>query len=394
MATLAARPGGPQHGAMPTYQAPGVYVEETGFRAKPIEGAPTSVTAFVGPTLAVPVGRGEHPLVTSFAEFAAIYGGLDDLMLEGGGSAPNYVAHAARAFFEGGGKRLHVASTPAEAVAQDYADALAGLDELPEIAVVAAPGATDDAVIQLLVDHVETPRRYRFAVLDAPKGAALAEVRTFRARYDSQHAALYHPWVLAADPAGDGATIAQPPSGFACAIFARTDLDRGVWKAPANEVVRGAVGLEQDVNTAMQEVLNPLGINCIRALPGRGIRLWDARTISSDPEFKYVNVRRLMTYLEASLDRGLQWAVFEPNGPRLWALVVQTASDFLLELWRNGGLLGVKPEEAFFVRCDRSTMTQADIDAGRLVCLIGVAPVQPGEFVIFRVGQKTADAVS
>lgn len=376
---------------MPTYTAPGVYVEETGRRAKAIEGVPTSVTAFVGPTRATPVRRGEHPLLTSYAEFTAIYGGHDDLMLGVGGSAPNYLAHAARAFFDGGGQRLYVAQTPPGGSRQDYADALAELDDFAEITLVAAPGVATDEVTRLLVDHVARPSRYRFAVLDAPKGATVAQVQAFRAAYDSKHAALYYPWVLAADPLG-GAPIALPPSGFACAIFARTDAMRGVWKAPANEVVTGALGLERDITTRMQEVLNPAGVNCFRALSGRGIRIWGGRTMSSDPEWKYVNVRRLMTYLESSLDKGLQWAVFEPNAPELWAKIAQAATDFLSNLWRNGGLLGAKAEEAFFVRCDRSTMTQADLDAGRLVCLIGVAVVRPAEFVIFRVGQNTAGA--
>lgn len=376
---------------MPSYSTPGVYVEETSSRVKAIEGVPTSVTAFVGPTLAVPVKRGDHPLLTSVAEFAAIYGGPDDLMLGGGGSALNYLAHAVGAFFEGGGQRLYVAPTPPEGSRQDYADALAGLDDISEITLVAAPGIATDEVTRLLLDHVEAPRRYRFAVLDTPKSATAAEVQTFRGAYDSKHAALYYPWVLAANPLG-GAQIALPPSGFACAVFARTDVERGVWKAPANEVVRGALGLEQDVDTGLQEVLNPLGVNCIRALSGRGIRIWGARTISSDPLWKYVNVRRLMTHLEASLDAGLQWAVFEPNGADLWAKIARTATDFLYNLWRDGGLLGAKSEQAFFVRCDLSTMTQADLDAGGLVCVIGVAVVRPAEFVIFRVSQKTADA--
>jgi len=339
--------------------------------------------------LALPVKRGEHPRLTSFAEFAEIYGGLDDLVLGGRSSAPNYLAHAAKAFFEGGGHELYVAPTRPGGSRQDYADAIAGLDEVAEITLLAAPGVATHEVTQLLVDHVEAPRRYRFAVLDAPKGATVADVRAFRAAYDTKHAALYYPWVMAADPRG-GAQIALPPSGFACAIFARTDVERGVWKAPANEVVKGALGLERDIDKGVQEVLNPLGVNCIRALSGRGIRIWGARTMTLDPEWRYVNVRRLMTYLEASLDKGLQWAAFEPNAPELWAKVAQAATDFLYKVWRDGGLLGAKAEEAFFVRCDRSTMTQADLDAGRLVCLIGVAAVRPAEFVLFRVGQNIA----
>ncbi|HEU4621376.1 MAG TPA: phage tail sheath C-terminal domain-containing protein, partial [Burkholderiaceae bacterium] len=154
----------------------------------------------------------------------------------------------------------------------------------------------------------------------------------------------------------------------------------------------GALRFEPNVNFGQQELLNPIGVNCLRALPGRGLRVWGARTISSDPEWKYVNVRRYFNYLEASIDRGTQWAVFEPNGDLLWANVRGTIGDFLFNEWKSGALLGTKPEEAFFVRCDRTTMTQNDLDNGRLICLIGVAVVKPAEFVIFRIGQKTADA--
>jgi len=189
--------------------------------------------------------------------------------------------------------------------------------------------------------------------------------------------------------------IALPPSGFVAGIYARNDNDpqHGVHKAPANEVVTGALRFELDINFSQQEQLNPLGINCLRYLSGRGYRLWGARLASSDPEWKYVSDRRYFNYLEASIDRGTQWAVFELNGERLWANVRQTISDFLYNEWRNGALLGANAEEAFFVRCDRSTMTQNDLDNGRLICLIGVAPTYPAEFVIFRIGQFTADAV-
>jgi len=179
-----------------------------------------------------------------------------------------------------------------------------------------------------------------------------------------------------------------------CGIYARSDNDRGVWKAPANEVVRGALRFESDINFGQQEVLNPLGVNCLRYFPGRGYRVWGARTASSDPEWKYVNVRRYFIYLEASLDRGTQWVVFEPNGDALWANVRETVSSFLYNEFVSGALLGTTPEQAYFVRCDRSTMTQADLDNGRLICLVGVAALKPAEFVIFRIGQKTADAKS
>ncbi len=175
-------------------------------------------------------------------------------------------------------------------------------------------------------------------------------------------------------------------------IYARTDIERGVHKAPANEVVRGLTRFEININKARNDVLNPEGINALRFFEGRGNRVWGARTMSSDPEWMYVNVRRLFIYLERSIDLAMQWAVFEPNNPRLWASIRGAVEDFLYVQWLAGALLGDTPEEAFFVRCDRTTMTQNDLDNGRLICLIGVAPVKPAEFVIFRIGQWTAEA--
>jgi hypothetical protein len=281
--------------------------------------------------------------------------------------------------------------------------ALERLAALEDISIVAAPGAASfpdplpDAVNQLLIGHAEARRAYRIAVLDTPAGLEPNGARAVKSRIDSKYAALYYPWVrvanpLAAEDAGQPALLDLPPSGFVCGIYARNDIQRGVHKAPANETVTGAVGLQRDVRFGEQEVLNPLGINCIRALPNRGIRVWGARTTSSDPEWKYVNVRRYFLYLEASIDRGTQWAVFEPNGERLWANIRDTVEDFLYGEWLNGALLGASPKEAYFVRCDRSTMSQNDLDNGRLVCLVGVAALKPAEFVIFRVGQKTADS--
>ena len=175
-------------------------------------------------------------------------------------------------------------------------------------------------------------------------------------------------------------------------IYARSDIQRGVWKAPANEIVSGLTKFEANINKARQDVLNPEGINALRFFEGRGSRVWGARTMTSDPEWKYVNVRRFFIFLEHSIDKSTQWAVFEPNNERLWANVRHTIEDFLLVQWRDGALMGSKPDEAYFVRCDRTTMTQNDLDNGRLICLIGVSPVKPAEFVIFRIGQWTADA--
>src|ERR1019366_5058644 len=195
---------------------------------------------------------------------------------------------------------------------------------------------------------------------------------------DSTYAALYYPWVTLLDPV-TRAEINLPPSGFVCGIYARNDITRAVYKAPANEVVNLAIGFEALLNTAQKDVLNPLGVNYFRPFEGRGFRLWDARTIASGPEWKYVNLRRYIAYLEHSIDKGTRWAVFEPNGDQLWANVRRTVSDFLLNEWQTGALLGDKPEKAYFVRCDRSTMTQDDLDYGRLVCLIGVAPLRQAD---------------
>ncbi|MGH9768788.1 MAG: phage tail sheath family protein [Blastocatellia bacterium] len=294
------------------------------------------------------------------------------------------------------------AANPDEAT--EKATGLEALGEIDDIAIVALPdgGAYSDSetcaqAADRLISHAER-LRYRIAVVDAPRGNSMNDIRSFRGRFDSKYAALYHPWIEIFDPTqrpAQGAPprrLMLPPSGFVTGIYARSDIERGVHKAPANEVVRGLTRFEANINKERQDVLNPEGINALRFFEGRGNRVWGARTISSDPEWKYVNVRRLFIYIEHSIDKGTQWAVFEPNGPKLWANLRQTVEDFLLVLWRDGALLGDKPEQAYFVRCDRTTMTQNDLDNGRLICLIGIAPVKPAEFVIFRIGQWTADA--
>jgi phage tail sheath protein FI len=282
-----------------------------------------------------------------------------------------------------------------------YAAAFELLRGVEDISIVAAPGSSDypaaEAIRGALIAHAERPRAYRIAVVDSPPRQMPGDVRIYRSHFDSTRAALYYPWVTVPNPLArpgrdDVETeINLPPSGFICGIYARNDVEQSVSKAPGNEVVRGALRFESDINFAQQQLLNPLGINCLRFFPGRGYRVWGARTASSDPEFKYVNVRRFFLYLESSIDRGTQWVVFENNGPRLWANVRETVEAFLYNEWVSGNLLGATPKEAFFVRCDRSTMTQNDLDNGRLICLIGVAALKPAEFVIFRIGQKTAD---
>lgn len=352
---------------MAEFQTPGVYVEETSFRATAIIGVPTSFTGFVG------VVGGQAPpvsdVLTSSLEFREKFP-----------AAAPALADAVTAFFGNGGGRLYVSGT----ATPDRAGVAAALAALPEVDVVAAPGLTDPGIAAALIADVEAPRRYRFALIDPPPSLDVAGVRAFRTGLDSRHAALYWPWVVTA-----AGTVA--PSGFIAGIFNRSDVERGVWKAPANEVVRGATGFEHAVDAAEQDALNPLGINCLRDFPSRGLRVWGARTLSSDPAWKYVSVRRQLDWLQHSLDTGLQWTVFEPNAERLWSQVRDTAREFLMQHWQAGALLGATPEQAFFVRCDRTTMTQDDIDNGRLVLEVGVAAVRPGEFVIFRIGLWTAE---
>ena len=320
--------------------------------------------------------------------------GLRDALFAG--ALPNADGEPERSVALTGGED---GAAPAKA---DYSPALTVLLRLEDISIVAAPGAAAygdaKAINALLVAHAEEPRAYRIAVLDLPPAQTISQARTLRGLIDSRYAALYYPWVVVANPlARPGRKdipreLTLPPSGFVCGIYARNDDRRGVWKAPANLVVRGALRFESEVNSAQQQLLNPIGVNCLRYLPGRGYRVWGARLASSDPQWKYVSVRRYLNYLEASLDRGTQWAVFEPNDERLWANMRRAVSNFLYNEWRNGALLGSVTDEAYFVRCDRSTMTRDDLDNGRLVCLVGVACLKPAEFVVFRSGQKTADA--
>ncbi|MAS32894.1 MAG: hypothetical protein CL610_02730 [Anaerolineaceae bacterium] len=277
---------------------------------------------------------------------------------------------------------------------------LLAFEDVENISIVAATGYTDYgneaaafAIQNSIINHCER-MFYRVAVLDTPRNYLVSQALNYRNLRSSTHAAIYYPWIRVIDPrpSRGGQPMLVPPSGHVAGMYARNDNEAAVFKAPANMVVRTAVGFEQVLNKAHQEVLNPQGVNVFRFFEGRGYLLWGARTISDDSDWTYVSVRRYFAYMEYSIDRGTQWAVFENNGPELWANVRRTVENFLFNEWRAGGLLGDKAEDAYFVICDRSTMTQQDLDQGRLVCLIGVAPVKPAEFVIFRIGQFTADS--
>jgi uncharacterized protein len=297
-------------------------------------------------------------------------------------------------------------SAPARISTDDYVGdvgertGFSGLAAVDEVTMVAVPdlmsayqrGAIGldgvQAVQKEIITHCELMGD-RVAILDSLPDLGPQQVKEWlreEANYDSKYASLYYPWIGVSDPVS-GKSQFIPPSGHVAGIWARNDDTRGVHKAPANEIVRGAVKLQTQLTKSEHDMLNPIGINCIRAFPGRGIRIWGARTISSDPAWRYLNVRRLFNYLEESILDGTQWVVFEPNDDALWARIRRTISAFLVNEWRKGALFGLTPDEAFYVKCDRETNPAEGIDAGQVVCEVGVAPVKPAEFVIFRLAQ-------
>ena len=249
------------------------------------------------------------------------------------------------------------------------------------------------AVQQAAYEHCENTK-YCFAILDAPPDLLPQDMANWRlkANYDTKYGALYYPWLEVADAVKGRGTVRIPPSGHIAGVFARSDAERGVHKAPANEVVRGATGLPIQVTRAEQDMLNPIGVNCIRAFPGRGIRIWGARTLSSDASWRYVNVRRLFNMVEESIERGTQWVVFEPNDRDLWARVRRDVTAYLKTVWSSGALFGSTPQEAFYVKCDDELNPPEVRDLGQLIVEIGIAPVKPAEFVIFRISQWAGPA--
>ncbi len=282
---------------------------------------------------------------------------------------------------------------------------LGGLEAVDEVTMLAVPDlmrsyqdgqmSLEDvqAVQRAIFEHCEKVK-YCFAILDCPPDLTPQQVREWRlaANYDTKYAALYYPWIEVADMVRGRGTVRIPPCGHIAGIYARSDAERGVHKAPANEVVRGATGLPIQVTRPEQDSLNPIGINCIRSFPGRGIRVWGARTLSSDAAWRYINVRRLFNMIEESIERGTQWVVFEPNDPDLWARVRRDVKAFLKTVWSAGALFGATPDQAFYVKCDEELNPPETRDLGQLNIEVGIAPVKPAEFVIFRISQWAGPA--
>ncbi|MSP92901.1 MAG: phage tail sheath family protein [Myxococcales bacterium] len=384
-----------------TYLSPGVYVEEVDRGTKPLEMVGTSTVAFLGECTVGPVN--ETIFCTNWSQFTKHFGDFQN---------SEYLAHAVYGFFNNGGARCYIvnvgnwdeiskqdpkdgkpkfASKAALYIGSDNGPGtrtgLKALEDVDDVNIVAAPGQTDPVIQDAVLSHCEN-MRYRFAVLDSPEVIEKGGVDKLTKPRDSKYGGYYFPWVEVYDPFKGN--IFMPPSGYLCGIYARSDSERGVHKAPANEIVRGAIGLKYNITRGEQDLLNPKGINCIRTFPNRGIRVWGARTISSDASWRYVNVRRLFNMVEQSIELGTQWVVFEPNDHRLWKRVTRDIGAFLLRLWRQGALFGKTPEEAFFVKCDDETNPPEVIDAGQMICEIGMCPVKPAEFVIFRIGQMPA----
>lgn len=414
---------------MSQYLSPGVHVEEVPSAIKAIAGVSTSTAGFVGvvpdkihllakdPTAApgttkfvdfsLPTPADTPRLITSWTQFTNAFGDLigNEAAAATADAAPaidvghRHLAHAVYGFFNNGGSRCHVIRILSAA---DLDDALKAFAAIDEIALVAAPGMTDDASRDKLVTHCLRTSD-RFAILDGPESVSDLTTLT-RTSADANpgvmpkktdYAAWYFPWIKVFDPAaklqGSDGAIGVPPSGHLAGIYARVDNLRGVHKAPANEVILGALSVTQPLSKAEQDGLNPKGVNCIRAL-NDNILAWGARTVGGDgnSDLKYINVRRTLLFLRESIDEGLQWAVFEPNNPALWQKINRNVTAFLTNVWRSGALFGTTAQEAFYVKCDAETNPPELRELGQVVTEIGVSIVRPAEFVIFRISQFVA----
>lgn len=390
---------------MPSYQTPGVYIEEISSGLRPIQAVPTSIAAFIGVAPDAAARVGEAVRIENWSTFARIF--VRDKV------ATTHLANAVYGFLTNGGSTCYVVNM---GQAANATQALNELERIDEIAIVAAPGYTDAIMHDAVLTHCERLRD-RVAVLDAPSHvseiASLTQVALVEAKKKDSakegadpaaakdkksgarsrispggFGALYYPWIVAKDPV-KGEVVEMAPSGHVAGIYARTDVTRGVHKAPANEVIRGAVGVSHRVTREEQGTLNPAGVNCIRYFGQTGVRVWGARTLDeAASEYRYVPVRRFVCMVAESLEEALQWVVFETNHEPLWKAIRRDITAFLTLLWRQGMLKGETPEQAFFVKCDAETNPEDVIAAGQVVTTIGLSVVKPAEFVVIRISQQ------
>lgn len=402
---------------MPNYSTPGIYVEEVSTGPRPIEAVGTSTLALLGVAPRADARVHEAVAINNWEHFRR------EFTAEDSESTP--LAQAVFGFFDNGGRRCFVVNVGqggsiAPAVSKGRRQGVALLEELDEVAILAAPGYADASSYDVLLSHCEKMKD-RFAILDPPEDVAdigaLVKVATAevpgrrplaaptggttpepppRARQDALrprssdggYGAFYFPWITTRDPLRPERLVNAPPSGHVAGVYARTDTLRGVHKAPANELLNGALNVTYRVTRDEQGELNQSGVNCIRYFPEGGIRIWGGRTLAdSASEWRYVNVRRLFNMVEESIGRSTRWVVFEPNDYSLWKNIKRNIHAFLTDLWRSGALMGRTAEEAFFVKCDEETNPPESIDAGRVITLVGLSPVKPAEFIIFRIGQ-------
>jgi phage tail sheath protein FI len=415
---------------MPQYLAPGVYVEEVPSAIRPIAGVGTSTAGFVGlasDDTVTPLRPGRNPLrepaadeldeggklkegvdlhktrasdpddffplaptgtaqlITSWDSFRNSFGDIQD--------GNRVLAHAVYGFFNNGGTRCWVtryATAQSRPLSLANAqEALEGFKAIDEIAIVAIPGAIGDDVQTAVLDHCENEfLQDRFAILDGRQPTTPTKAGIQGNVRDSSYGAIYYPWIDVGETGAGGDPVYYPPSGHIAGVYARVDAERGVHKAPANEVIRGALGVQALLSRQDQAGLNPDDINVIRKFDGN-ITIWGARTMAGaeNPEWRYINVRRLFNFMRESIDQGTQWVVFEPNSPDLWSKIRRNVTAFLTNVWTSGALFGVTPEQAFYVRCDETTNPPEVRDLGQVVTEIGVAVVKPAEFVVFRISQ-------
>jgi phage tail sheath protein FI len=398
-----------------TYLTPDVYVEEIAGGPRPIEAVGTQTLGVVGQA-PDPSARVNEPIAcNNWSSFVRIFA------QNGARSTP--LSHAVFGYFLNGGPRCYVVNTPETDPISGGGKKRQGLrvlEAIDEVAIVAAPGQTSPEVYEALLSFCEL-RRDCVAILDGPDFADINELtrvatatsakkkpsstsdaappaeeegspRGLRAR-QSDYGSFYFPHLTVADPLPPNELVDVAPSGHIAGIWARNDALRGVHKAPANEPVRGAVNLTYRVTREEQAELNPAGVNVIRFFPNEGIKVWGARTLAdSASEWRYLNVRRLFNMIEESIEESTRWIVFEPNDRTLWRSIRRDIGAFLTRLWRDGALMGATPQEAFFVQCDEETNPSDVIDAGMVVTRIGIAPVKPAEFILFRISQHMAGA--
>jgi len=401
---------------MPIYLTPGIYIEEIAGGPRPIEAVGTSTAGFVGAAPNPGARRQEAVAINNWTQFVKEFAPPD--------STATPLAHAVFGFFLNGGTRCYVVNVGPDGVISGNGQGRKGLqvlEEIDEVAIVAAPGFADPPSHDALLSHCEKLKD-RVALLDPveevptidlltkvatapatgkarkegpagsePPSASAPAATGLRPRQsDGGYGAFYFPWITVRDPLS-GTLVNVPPSGHVAGICARSDATRGVHKAPANELVRGALNVTYRVTHEEQGQLNSNGVNCIRLFASEGIRVWGARTLAaSSSEWRYLSVRRLFNMIEESIARSTRWVVFEPNDVPLWKSIRRDVGAFLTLLWRQGALMGRTPEEAFFVQCDEETNPPEVIEQGMVVILIGMAPVKPAEFVVFRISQSAA----